>query len=68
MNPYFLVRVGGNADPVASDVVVNVNQLQNKFVVTDSGGVELAQQIPQTPWTWKFAQRPAVFPKYDHGS
>ena len=61
--PVFLVKVGGNADPVASDVVVNVNsQAQNKFVVTDTGGVGIGSTNPINSLDMKFAQRPAVFP------
>jgi len=61
--PVFLVKVGGNADPVASDVVVNVNsQAQNKFVVTDTGGVGIGSTNPKNSLDMKFAPRPAVFP------
>ena len=61
--PIFSVRVGTTADPVASDVVVNVNsEAQNKFVVTDSGGVGIGTTNPTNSLDLKFAQRPAVFP------
>ena len=61
--PVFSVRVGTTADPVASDVVVNVNsEAQNKFVVTDSGGVGIGTTNPTNSLDLKFAQRPAVFP------
>ena len=61
--PIFSVRVGTTADPVASDVVVNVNsEAQNKFVITDSGGVGIGTTNPTNSLDLKFAQRPAVFP------
>ena len=57
------MKVGGNADPVASDVVVNVNsQAQNKFVVTDTGGVGIGSTNPTNSLDMEFAPRPAVFP------
>ena len=59
----FSVKVGTTADPVASDVVVNVNsEAHNKFVVTDSGGVGIGTTNPTNSLDLKFAQRPAVFP------
>ena len=59
----FSVKVGTTADPVSSDVVVNVNsEAHNKFVVTDSGGVGIGTTNPTNSLDLKFAQRPAVFP------
>jgi len=61
--PVFSVRVGASAVGVASDVVVNVNsEAQNKFVVTDGGGVGIGTTNPTNSLDLKFAQRPAVFP------
>ena len=61
--PVFSVRVGASAVGVASDVVVNVNsEAQNKFVVTDAGGVGIGTTNPTNSLDLKFAQRPAVFP------
>ena len=61
--PVFFVKVGDTADPVASDVVVNVNsQAQNKFVVTDQGSVGIGTTNPQNALEMSFAQRPLVFP------
>ena len=61
--PVFFVKVGSTADPVASDVVVNVNsQAQNKFVVTDQGSVGIGTTNPQNALEMSFAQRPLVFP------
>ena len=63
-NPVFSIRTGAASTiPVASDVVINVNdQAKNKFVVTSNGGIGIGTTNPQNTLDMRSAERPVVFP------
>ena len=62
-SPFLKVLSNATADAVASDVVIDVNsEAQNKFVVTEQGGVGIGTTNPQNSLDMEYAQRPVVFP------
>ena len=62
-SPFLKVLSNANADAVASDVVIDVNnEAQNKFVVNEQGGVGIGTTNPQNSLDMEYAQRPVVFP------
>ena len=62
-SPFLKVLSNANADAVANDVVIDVNnEAQNKFVVNEQGGVGIGTTNPQNSLDMEYAQRPVVFP------
>ena len=62
-SPFLKVLSNANADAVAGDIVIDVNsEAQNKFVVSEQGGVGIGTTNPQNSLDMEYAQRPVVFP------
>ena len=62
-SPFLKVLSNANADAVANDVVIDVNnEAQTKFVVKEQGGVGIGTTNPQNSLDMEYAQRPVVFP------